>query len=88
MVPFIVSHYLYLWVPLWSLFSIEIPNYRWKDFLLQENILIPDDYTIRCYNAIAENVYSSIITCSQLIEKATQARDCLLPNLMSGELEV
>ena len=66
----------------------SIVNYRWKDFLLQENILIPSEEVLMAYNALAKALQDSIVNCSLEIEKATVLRDCLLPKLMSGELEV
>lgn len=66
----------------------SIVNYRWKDFLLQENILIPSEEVLMAYNALAKALQDSIVNCSLEIEKATVLRDCLLPKLMSEELEV
>ena len=66
----------------------SIVNYRWKDFLSQELVLLPSNSILDKYNALAESVYSKIVSCSLQIEKAKQARDRLLPKLMSGELEV
>ena len=66
----------------------SIVNYRWKDFLAQETILIPNDDLLLKYNALSENMYQLILTKSVEIEKTKEARDRLLPKLMSGELEV
>ena len=66
----------------------SIVNYRWKDFLEQEEILVPTHDILQKYNIISENVYSMIITKSQAMEKSAEARDRLLPKLMSGEIEV
>lgn len=66
----------------------SIVNYRWKDFLSQELVLLPSSAMLNKYNSLAESVYSKIVSCSLQIEKAKQARDRLLPKLMSGELEV
>lgn len=66
----------------------SIVNYRWKDFLSQETILIPNDDVLLKYNALSENIYQLILTRSVDIEKAKEARDRLLPKLMSGEIEV
>lgn len=66
----------------------SIVNYRWKDFLEQEEILVPTHDILQKYNIISENVYSIIITKSQAMEKSAEARDRLLPKLMSGEIEV
>lgn len=66
----------------------SIVNYRWKDFLAQETILIPNDDLLLKYNALSENMYQLIFTKSVEIEKTKEARDRLLPKLMSGEVEV
>ena len=66
----------------------SIVNYRWKDFLSKEYLLEPTEDILSRYNAIACSIYSSITTKSISIEKAKQARDRLLPKLMSGEIEV
>lgn len=66
----------------------SIVNYRWKDFLAQETILIPNDELLLKYNALSENGYQMILTKSVEIEKAKEARDRLLPKLLSGEIEV
>ena len=66
----------------------SIVNYRWKDFLATEAILIPDESILDKYNAIAGNMYQMIVQKSIAIEKAKDARDRLLPKLMNGEIEV
>lgn len=66
----------------------SIVNYRWKDFLEQQEILCPCDNIIQYYNRNAKFIYRKIISLSIMIEKLKEARDCLLPKLMSGELEV
>lgn len=66
----------------------SIVNYRWKDFLAQETILIPNEDLLIKYNALSENMYQLILTKSVEIEKTKEARDRLLPKLMSGEIEV
>lgn len=66
----------------------SIVNYRWKDFLAQQNILVPPHSIIDTYNCIAENLYHQIINYSKQIERLKNARDRLLPKLMSGEIEV
>ena len=66
----------------------SIVNYRWKDFLATEAVLIPDENMLAKYNALALNMYQMIIQKSIAIEKAKDARDRLLPKLMNGEIEV
>lgn len=66
----------------------SIVNYRWKDFLATEAVLIPDDVTLKRYNTIAGNMYQLIVQKSISIDKAKDVRDRLLPKLMNGEIEV
>lgn len=66
----------------------SIVNYRWKDFLSKEYVLIPDNNLLEHYNVIAESMYQLIVTKSISIEKAKDTRDRLLPKLMNGELGV
>ena len=66
----------------------SIVNYRWKDFLEQEEILVPPYDILKKYNKLSERMYSMIISKSQVIEKSAEARDRLLPKLMSGEIQM
>ena len=66
----------------------SIVNYRWKDFLEQQFIFIPTSDILTQYNTLAETMQKVIVNKAQIIEQAKQARDRLLPKLMSGELEV
>lgn len=66
----------------------SIVNYRWKDFLMQQEILVPSRDILVSYNSISENIYLSILNCSMMIEKAEQTRDYLIPKLMSGEIRI
>ena len=66
----------------------SIVNYRWKDFLMQQLILLPNEKILTNYNRLAINLYNQILCKSILIAKLVEARDKLLPKLMSGEIEV
>lgn len=66
----------------------SIVNYRWKDFLSQQNVFVPPSSVIDAYNSLAENYYYQVINHSKQIEDLKNARDRLLPKLMSGEIEV
>lgn len=66
----------------------SIVNYRWKDFLNQRYILIPSDEVIRRYNKIAEEITDKKVALSLQIETLRNARDTMLPKLMSGEIEL
>ena len=66
----------------------SIINYRWKDFLEQKCILLPEEHLLQKYCTMSSSLYKQAVTHSIAMCKATQARDCLLPKLMSGEVEV
>ena len=66
----------------------SIVNYRWKDFLSQQEILIPNVIVLRDYIKKSELIHSSITKKSSQIRLLTEARDRLLPKLMSGEIAV
>lgn len=66
----------------------SIVNYRWKDFLIQESIVVPSSEVLKKYNAIASSIYQAIQAKSVSIETAKAACDRLLPKLISGEIEV
>lgn len=66
----------------------SIVNYRWKDFLKQQDVLLPDVKILESYNELAGNFYNQILCKSILIKILKQTRERLLPKLMSGELEV
>lgn len=66
----------------------SIINYRWKDFLGQKHVLIPEQGLLQQYYAMNSSLYEQAIICAIAISKATQARDRLLPKLMNGEIEI
>lgn len=66
----------------------SIVNYRWKDFLAHETVLIPNSEVLSKYSVLSKNMYQMILKKSVEIEKAKEARDRLLPKLMNGEIEV
>ena len=66
----------------------SIVNYRWKDFLSQQELLIPKEIVLRDYIKKSELIHSSITKKSSQIRLLTEARDRLLPKLMSGEMAV
>jgi len=60
----------------------SIVNYRWKDFLSQQEIVIPNEIVLRDYIKKSELIHSSITKKSSQIRLLTEARDRLLPNLL------
>ena len=66
----------------------SIVNYRWKDFLAQQEIIIPKESILRGYIKMSELLHSRMTKISSQICLLTEARDRLLPKLMSGEIKV
>lgn len=66
----------------------SIVNFRWKDFLKQETILIPTEDILDRYNSIAVPTFNKIMNSAIQIHYLQKAKDSLLPKLMNGEVEV
>ena len=66
----------------------SIINYRWKDFLEQKYVLIPDQEMLQKYYAMSSSLYKQAVIYAITISRATLSRDHLLPRLMSREVEV
>ena len=93
-----ISQYIYDCLQYWRTIGVtqeyekksasSIINYRWKDFLEQKCAMLPEEGLLQKYCALSCSLYEKATTCSITICKATQARDRLLPKLMSGEVEM
>ena len=59
-----------------------------KEELLNQTFLIPIDSLVEQFNGIAGGIDKKIDILSEQIRLLTEARNRLLPKLMSGELEV
>lgn len=59
-----------------------------KEELLNQTFLIPIDSLVEQFNGIADGIDKKIDILSEQIRLLTEARNRLLPKLMSGELEV
>ena len=66
----------------------SIVNYRWKEFLEQQEIMIPNDKVLAKYLDKSKLIHSRMSNLANQIHNLTEARDRLLPKLMSGEIEV
>jgi type I restriction enzyme S subunit len=75
-----------------SLLEIDLSNYAYArhfKFLKQESILLPDNLQIvEYFEKITNPIYDKIYILHKLNSKLKQARDLLLPKLMTGEIEV
>ncbi|NLB55443.1 MAG: restriction endonuclease subunit S, partial [Lentisphaerae bacterium] len=67
--------------------GITMPYARWND-LKQMPIIIPSEKTVVAFTKIIEPKITKIAVISKKIIMLMQARDRLLPKLMSGEIEV
>lgn len=66
----------------------SIVNFRWQEFLVQEMVLIPSHNVLNQYNDLSLNINKIIERKVKTCNLAKEARDRLLPKLMSGEIEV
>ena len=59
-----------------------------KDELSNQKFIISDDLTAKKYNIVVSAIDKKIEVIDDQIKRLTEARDRLLPKLMSGELVV
>ena len=74
-----------------GLIDIDLSNYHYArhfKYLKEQKILIPDYITARHFDEIASVIFQKIQILRYSAEKAAEARDRLLPKLMSGEIEL
>ena len=74
-----------------SLIEIDLSNYSYArhfKYLKEEFVLLPSEYIARKYDLIVSRYYQSIQKSRVQIRFLTEARDRLLPKLMSGEIAV
>ena len=72
-----------------SLIEIDLSNYSYArhfKYLKEEFVLLPSEYVARKYDSIVSKYYQSIHRSREQIRLLTEARDRLLPKLMSGEI--
>ncbi len=74
-----------------SLLHIDLSNYHYArhfKYLKAEEIILPTKDTASRFMFIADYIFNRIQCLRNTIAKSQQARDRLLPKLMSGEMEV
>ena len=74
-----------------SLLNVDLSNYHYArhfKYLKAEEIIVPDKTMAEKYDDIATNNMKKVHVLREQIRNAEQARDRLLPKLMSGEIEV
>lgn len=65
-----------------------ISNFKFEAFLKYHNLLIPPKEIVSKYSEIVKPIYNNICMIGGAIDKLQQMRDRLLPQLMSGKLEI
>lgn len=74
-----------------SLLNVDLSNYSYArhfKYLKEEEILLPSEQLARHFDVIISVQYKAIQSYRDQIHLLTEARDRLLPKLMSGEFEV
>ena len=74
-----------------SLLNIDLSNYHYArhfKYLKAEEIIVPDIVIAKHFEKIIQPIFGKVQALRYQINNAKQARDRLLPKLMSGELEV
>ena len=74
-----------------SLLNIDLSNYHYArhfKYLKAEVIFVPTMEIANLFESIAEPLYTKVQRCREICYQAQQARDRLLPKLMTGEVEV
>ena len=66
----------------------SIVNFRWADFLREQRFIIPEKSIMQQYYEASNALYERQVAMALSISSASEARDRLLPKLMSGEIEV
>ena len=74
-----------------SLLNIDLSNYHYArhfKYLKAEVIFVPTVEIANLFESITEPLYTKVQRCREICYQAQQARDRLLPTLMTGEVEV
>ena len=74
-----------------SLLEIDLSNYHYArhfKYLKAEEIIVPDIRIAKYFEKLVQPIFENVQVLRYQINNAKQARDRLLPKLMSGELEV
>ena len=74
-----------------SLIAVDLSNYHYArhfKYLKAESILIPSQDVADEFDRMVNPMFSKIQKSREKCYKLSQARDCLLPKLMNGEIEV
>ena len=74
-----------------SLIAVDLSNYHYArhfKYLKAESILVPTQEIANEFDELVSPILLQIQKLRDMCNRSSQARDCLLPKLMSGEIEV
>ena len=74
-----------------SLIGVDLSNYHYArhfKYLKAEELLVPTQVIAEAFDRFVSPMFSKIQRLRDINKAATNARDRLLPKLMSGEIEV
>ena len=74
-----------------SLINLDLSNYHYArhfKYLKSERILLPSKSVADTFAKVSDLFFHKIQSCRNQCYRAQEARDCLMPKLMSGEVEV
>lgn len=66
----------------------NIVNFGFEDFISEQKITIPNDVELKSFTEKVKSIFTLISTLGEQNSKLSEARDILLPRLMSGQIEV
>lgn len=66
----------------------NIVNYNWTAFLKFQKVKLPDDKTLEKFNEIIDPIYKQIYNLGHQNKLLKEARDILLPRLMTGIINI
>jgi type I restriction enzyme S subunit len=66
----------------------NIVNYGFEEFIKEQKIKIPKDFDLSSFTEKVKPIFTLVATLGEQNSKLKEARDILLPRLMSGEIEV
>lgn len=67
--------------------DVAVPGLN-RDYAHSMSLISPDAYTKGCFNEVVTPMYEQVWKLREMNQKLQQARDILLPKLMSGEIDV
>jgi type I restriction enzyme S subunit len=66
----------------------NIVNYGFEEFIGEQKVTIPKEIELKVFSEMVKPIFNLISTLGEQNRKLREARDILLPRLMSGEIEV